>query len=116
MEINDTGIYHPEDMNHFNEKGFSLREEITTDTFNFTVTVDAMPENNNTRITCLVYQQDYRSRSGRLTVMGISIIKHHSVIIVYEAQPSIQFTALYLMFFNINPKYHSKPSYRVLML
>ena len=39
-------------MNHFNEKGFSLREEIITDTFNFTITVNVMPENNNTRITC----------------------------------------------------------------
>ena len=92
MEINDTGIYHPEDMNQFNEKGFSLRDEIITDTFNFTMTVNAMPENNNTRITCLVYQEDYHSRSGRLTVMGISIVTHYSLIIVYEAQPSRQFT------------------------
>ena len=89
MEINDTGIYHPEDMNHFNEKGFSLREEIITDTFNFTITVNVMPENNNTRITCRVFQEDHHSTSGRLTVMGISIIKHHSLIIVHEEQPSI---------------------------
>ena len=81
MEINDTAINYPEAMIPFNERGFLLREE-DTDTFNFTMTVIALPENNNTRITCWVYQEDSHSRSGRLTVMGISTIKHHSVIIL----------------------------------
>ena len=70
MEINDTAINYPEDMTPFTERGFSLREEHTATTFNFTMTVIALPENNNTMITCLVYPSDYHSRSGRLTVMG----------------------------------------------
>ena len=78
LEINDTAINYPADMIPFNERGFSLREEHTATTSNFTMTVIALPENNNTRITCLVYPLDYRS--GRLTVMGKSIIKHHSVL------------------------------------
>ena len=89
LEINDTAIYHPEDMNRFHERGFSLREQYTATTFNFTMTVNALPENNNTRITCLVYPPDYLS--GNLTVMGKTTITHHPL---YEAQPTIQFTAL----------------------
>ena len=80
LEINDTAINYPEDMTPFNDRGFSLREEHTATTFNFTMMVIALPENNNTRITCLVYPLDYLS--GRLTVMGKSTIKHHSVIIL----------------------------------
>ena len=49
--------------------------------YNYTMIVTAMPENNNTRITWLmVFPLDYRS--GRLTVMGKFIIKHHSVIVL----------------------------------
>ena len=70
MEIIDTTINYPEDMIPFNERGFSLREEYTATTFNFTMTVNALPENNNSRITSRVYPPDYHSRSGRLTVMG----------------------------------------------
>ena len=108
FEINDTAIYYPEDMNRFNERGFALHEEYTDTIFNFTMKVNAMPENNNTRITCWVYPPDYLS--GNLTVMGKIIITHHSLIIVYEAQ----FTALRV--FDIDPKYRSKPSYHVLIL
>ena len=68
MEINDTAINYPENMTPFTERGFSLREEHTATTYNFTMTVNALPENNNTRITCWVYPLDYHS--GRLTVMG----------------------------------------------
>ena len=82
MEINDTAINYPEDMIPFTERGFSLREEHTATTYNFTMTVNALPEHNNTRITCWVYKDDYRSRSGRLTVMGKIIITHHSLILV----------------------------------
>ena len=77
FEINDTAIYHLEDMNRFNEKGFSLREEFT-DTFNFSMTVNAMPENNNTRITCWVFPPEYLS--GNLTVMGKKFTTHYSLI------------------------------------
>ena len=74
LEINTTGIYHPEDINPFIEKGFSLSEEHTDTIFNYTMTVNARPENNNTMITCLVYPPDYHS--GNLTVMGKIIIIH----------------------------------------
>lgn len=67
-EINTTAINYPEDMIPFSEKGFSLSEQYTATTSNLTLTVNARPEINNTRITCLVYPLDYRS--GRLTVMG----------------------------------------------
>ena len=80
LEINDTAINYPEDMDPFNERGFSLREEHTATTYNFTMTVIALPENNNTMITCRVYPPEYLS--GNLIVMGISIIKLHSVIIL----------------------------------
>ena len=80
MEINDTAINYPEDMTPFTERGFSLRKERTATTYNFTMTVIALPENNNTMITCRVYPPEYLS--GNLTVMGISIIKLHSVIIL----------------------------------
>ena len=77
FEINTTGIYYPEEINPFIEKGFSLSEEHTDTIFNFTMTVNARPENNNTMITCLVYganPPDYHS--GNLTVMGKIIIIH----------------------------------------
>ena len=79
-EINDTAINYPEDIIPFIQRGFSLREEYTDTTYNFTMTVNALPENNNTRITCLVYPLDYHS--GRLTVMGKLIMTHCSVIIL----------------------------------
>ena len=68
LEINNTAINYPEDMIPFNEMGFSLSEEHTDSTYNFTMTVNVLPGNNNTRITCLVYPLDYHS--GRLTVIG----------------------------------------------
>ena len=70
LEINNTAINYPEDEAPFIERGFKFSEAINydTSTYNFTVTVNALPGNNNTRITCLVYPPDYRS--GRLTVMG----------------------------------------------
>ena len=77
LEINTTGIYHPEDINPFIEKGFSLSEEHTDTIFNYTMTVNARPENNNTMITCSAYGAnlpDYHS--GNLTVMGKIIIIH----------------------------------------
>ena len=80
LEINDTAINYPEDMTPFTERGFSLREEHTATTYNFTMTVIALPKNNNTMITCRVYPPEYLS--GNLIVMGMSIIKHHSVIIL----------------------------------
>ena len=72
LEINNTAINRPEDMFPFHQRGFLLSEQYTDTTFNFTMTVNARPENNNTRITCLVYPLDYRT--GRLTVMGKLII------------------------------------------
>ena len=68
FEINTTGIYHPEDIHPFIEKGFSLSEQHTDNIYNYTVTVNARPENNNTMITCVVYPPDHHS--GILTVMG----------------------------------------------
>ena len=67
LEINTTAINYPQDMIPFIEKGFSLSEQYTATTSNYTLTVNARPEINNTMITCWV-PLDYRS--GRLTVMG----------------------------------------------
>ena len=80
FEINTTAINYPEDMIPFIEKGFSLSEQYTATTSNLTLTVNARPENNNTRITCLVYPLDYRT--GRLTVMGKFKTKHHILILL----------------------------------
>ena len=68
LEINTTAINYPEDINPFIEKGFSLSEEHTDTIYNYTMTVNARPENNNTMITCVVYPYDHHS--GNLTVMG----------------------------------------------
>ena len=80
LEINTTAINYPEDMIPFIEKGFLLSDQYTDTTSNLTLTVNARPENNNTRITCLVYPLDYRS--GRLTVMGKFKTKHHILILL----------------------------------
>ena len=68
LKSHNTAINYPENMNPFIEKGFSLSEEHTDTIFNYTLTVNARPENNNTMITCVVYPRDYHS--GRLTVVG----------------------------------------------
>ena len=71
-EINDTTIEYPEDQAPFTEKGFMFSETINyeTSTFNFTMTVNALPGNNNTRIMCLVYPRDDNNFPGSLTVIG----------------------------------------------
>ena len=68
MEINTTAINYPEDINPFIEKGFSLSEQQSDNLYNYTMTVNARPENNNTMITCVVVPLIVLS--GRLTVMG----------------------------------------------
>ena len=50
LEINTTAINYPQDMIPFIEKGFSLIEQYTATTSNLTLTVNARPEINNTRI------------------------------------------------------------------
>ena len=71
-EINDTTIEYPEDRDPFTEKGFTFSEDINfgTSTYNFTITVNAVPGNNNTRLTCLVYPLDDNNFPGSLTVIG----------------------------------------------
>ena len=75
-EINDTIIEYPEDRDPFTEKGFTFSEDINfgTSTYNFTTTVNAMPGNNNTRLTCLVYPLDDNNFPGSLTVIGRLLI------------------------------------------
>ena len=71
-QINDTAIFRPEDITNFN--GFTSIVTFNDDsfTFNLTMTVNTLPENNNTRIICVVYARDYFSSSpGSLTVIGI---------------------------------------------
>ena len=68
MEINTTAINYPEDINPFIEKGFSLSEQQSDNIYNYTMTVNARPENNNTMITCVVIP--LKVLSGNLTVMG----------------------------------------------
>ena len=71
-QINNTAIFRPEDIMDFN--GFTSIVTFIDDssTFNLTMTVSALPENNNTRIVCVVYERDYFSNSpGSLTVIGI---------------------------------------------
>ena len=69
-EINDTTIQYPEDQAPFIQKGFMFSEAINYDPFNFTITVNALPGNNNTRIMCLVYPLDDNNFPGSLTVIG----------------------------------------------
>ena len=69
-EINDTTIQYPEDQAPFIEKGFMFTEAINNDPFNFTITVNALPGNNNTRIMCFVYPPDDNNFPGSLTVIG----------------------------------------------
>ena len=69
-EINDTTIEYPEDRNPFIGKGFSFRDDSNFDTFNFTITVNAVPGNNNTKVMCLVYPLDDNNFPGSLTVIG----------------------------------------------
>ena len=72
-EINDTAITeYEEDRAPFIEKGFMFSETINyeTSTYNFSMTVNALPGNNNTRITCLVYPLDVNNFPGSLTVIG----------------------------------------------
>ena len=75
-EINDTTIEYPEDRNPFIGKGFTFSKDINfdTSTYNFTITVNAAPGNNNTRLTCLVYPRDDNNFPGSLTVIGILLI------------------------------------------
>ena len=72
-EINDTIITeYEEDRAPFIQKGFIFSETPNNDpsTFNFTMTINALPGNNNTRITCLVYPPDDNNFPGSLTVIG----------------------------------------------
>ena len=69
-EINDTAVEYPEDRDPFMEKGFSFRDDSNSDTYNFTITVNAMPGNNNTRVMCLVYPRVDNNFPGSLTVIG----------------------------------------------
>ena len=69
-EINDTIIEYPGDEAPFTEIGFMFQEAINYDTYNFTMMVNALPGNNNTRITCLVYPLDDNNVPGSLTVIG----------------------------------------------
>ena len=65
-------IFDQEDIMDFN--GFTFLVTFNDDSlaFNLTMTVNALQENNNTRITCLVYASDYYSNvPGTLTVIGI---------------------------------------------
>ena len=71
-QINNTAIFHQEDITDFN--GFTpiVTSNGDSSTFNLTMTVNALPENNNTRIICVVYARDYFSSSpGSLTVIGM---------------------------------------------
>ena len=56
MEFQKRGFVSHEDFNPFNS------------TYNLTMTVNALPVNNNTRITCLVYPADHYT--GILIVIG----------------------------------------------
>ena len=73
-KINDTAIFEQSDIIDFN--GFTYSADFIDDssTHNLTMTVNANPEYNNTRIMCLVYPPDYYSNfPGNLTVIGIII-------------------------------------------
>ena len=75
-EINDTTIEYEEDKDPFIVKGFTFSEDTNydTSTYNFTITVNAVPGNNNTRLTCLVYPLDDNNFPGSLTVIGTLLI------------------------------------------
>ena len=71
-EINGTTIEYEEDQDPFTEKGFMFRDDTNhdTSTYNFTIMVNAVAGNNNTRLTCLVYPRDDNNFPGSLTVIG----------------------------------------------
>jgi len=72
-EINGTTVEYEEDQDPFTERGFMFRDDSTnydTSTYNFTIMVNAVPGNNNTRIMCLVYPRDDNNFPGSLTVIG----------------------------------------------
>ena len=69
-EINDTTIEYEEDQDPFTERGFMFRDDTNFDTSTYNFTVNAVPGNNNTRLTCLVYPPDDNNFPGSLTVIG----------------------------------------------
>lgn len=74
-KINSTTIYGQSTIRIFEEKGFVFRKRFADSTYNLSMTANAFPENNNTRITCLVFPPSVFSNfPGSLTVIGISSV------------------------------------------
>ena len=69
--INNTAIDCQSTMRNFEEKGFMCTRRFDNSIYNLTMTVNAFPGNNNTKITCLSLPARHYS-SGTLTVIGIS--------------------------------------------
>ena len=72
--INSTTIYGQSTITNFEEKGFMFRRHFADSIYNLTMTVNAFPGNNNTKITCLVYPAGHYNFPGSLTVIGISSV------------------------------------------
>ena len=71
-KINNTAIFDQGDIIDFNGFTYSAGFDGGSSTHNLTMTVNANPEYNNTRIMCLVYPPDYYYNfPGNLTVIGI---------------------------------------------
>ena len=69
--INNTSIDCQSTMRNFEEKGFMCTRRFDNSIYNLTMTVNAFPGNNNTKITCRII---YGHSSATLTVIGISSV------------------------------------------
>ena len=69
-KINNTAL-DGQRARQFKKRGFVSHEDLNpfNSMHNLTMTVDALPVNNNTRITCLVYPPDHYT--GILIVIGV---------------------------------------------
>ena len=71
--INNTAIHCQSPMRNFEEKGFMCTRRFDNSIYNLTMTANAFPGNNNTKITC-VKIPDGPYPSAILTVIGISSV------------------------------------------
>ena len=70
--INNTQVHCQSTIRKFEEKGFMCTRRFGNSMYNLTMTVNAFPGNNNTRITCLVYgPADHDHYTGILIVIGM---------------------------------------------